>query len=183
MRANVPSSENVATTSPAVTKNTVESRIPHTANARPERWLRAIRRSATTPNPKPRGLNGLVIRLASARGSRGCLPIEGKVQVPAPGPAAGGVGPFGACSRGESGPAGGVGCAPGEAHGLPLLSCGDESGITSTLSGLRDIPARSNTHRSIYRDRKSTRLNSSHVAISYAVFCLKKKKLNRCHFL
>src|SRR5437660_12847766 len=28
----------------------------------------------------------------------------------------------------------------------------------------------------IDRDRKSTRLNSSHVAISYAVFCLKKKK-------
>src|SRR5690625_5546619 len=28
------------------------------------------------------------------------------------------------------------------------------------------------------RDRKSTRLNSSHVAISYAVFCLKKKKNN-----
>src|SRR5690625_6322464 len=28
------------------------------------------------------------------------------------------------------------------------------------------------------RDRKSTRLNSSHVAISYAVFCLKKKKSN-----
>jgi len=27
-------------------------------------------------------------------------------------------------------------------------------------------------------DRKSTRLNSSHVKISYAVFCLKKKKLN-----
>src|SRR5690625_5366345 len=27
------------------------------------------------------------------------------------------------------------------------------------------------------RDRKSTRLNSSHVAISYAVFCLKKKKV------
>src|SRR5437660_4920936 len=27
-----------------------------------------------------------------------------------------------------------------------------------------------------YQDRKSTRLNSSHVAISYAVFCLKKKK-------
>src|SRR5215510_4027949 len=33
----------------------------------------------------------------------------------------------------------------------------------------RVSPARS-------RDRKSTRLNSSHVAISYAVFCLKKKK-------
>src|SRR5439155_8948736 len=27
----------------------------------------------------------------------------------------------------------------------------------------------------VARDRKSTRLNSSHVAISYAVFCLKKK--------
>src|SRR5690554_7377063 len=27
-----------------------------------------------------------------------------------------------------------------------------------------------------YLDRKSTRLNSSHVRISYAVFCLKKKK-------
>src|SRR5438874_9582001 len=29
-------------------------------------------------------------------------------------------------------------------------------------------------------DRKSTRLNSSHVEISYAVFCLKKKKLDTC---
>src|SRR5690625_5635508 len=31
-----------------------------------------------------------------------------------------------------------------------------------------------NPHLRIWRDRKSTRLNSSHVAISYAVFCLKK---------
>src|SRR5690625_2325259 len=30
----------------------------------------------------------------------------------------------------------------------------------------------------LLEDRKSTRLNSSHVAISYAVFCLKKKKFN-----
>src|SRR3712207_8295416 len=29
-------------------------------------------------------------------------------------------------------------------------------------------------------DRKSTRLNSSHANISYAVFCLKKKKINEC---
>src|SRR5207302_7497985 len=29
----------------------------------------------------------------------------------------------------------------------------------------------------IFQDRKSTRLNSSHVKISYAVFCLKKKKI------
>src|SRR5256885_4238916 len=30
------------------------------------------------------------------------------------------------------------------------------------------------------RDRKSTRLNSSHLVISYAVFCLKKKKNRGC---
>src|SRR5690625_6688390 len=34
----------------------------------------------------------------------------------------------------------------------------------------------SSSHSSGERDRKSTRLNSSHVAISYAVFCLKKKR-------
>src|SRR5699024_12107728 len=33
-----------------------------------------------------------------------------------------------------------------------------------------------------FEDRKSTRLNSSHVSISYAVFCLKKKK-NIINFL
>src|SRR5690606_40114899 len=38
----------------------------------------------------------------------------------------------------------------------------------STCSGLRHIPL-------FCPDRKSTRLNSSHVKISYAVFCLKKK--------
>src|SRR5215469_18831161 len=32
------------------------------------------------------------------------------------------------------------------------------------------------------RDRKSTRLNSSHVEISYAVFCLKKKKKNKSYY-
>src|SRR2546422_4610113 len=31
------------------------------------------------------------------------------------------------------------------------------------------------------RDRKSTRLNSSHGYISYAVFCLKKKKIDTSH--
>src|SRR3712207_7003663 len=30
------------------------------------------------------------------------------------------------------------------------------------------------------RDRKSTRLNSSHANISYAVFCLKKKIISKC---
>src|SRR5256885_9751875 len=32
-----------------------------------------------------------------------------------------------------------------------------------------------------YTDRKSTRLNSSHLVISYAVFCLKKKKKNHAN--
>src|SRR5437773_7920757 len=34
-----------------------------------------------------------------------------------------------------------------------------------------------------FEDRKSTRLNSSHITISYAVFCLKKKKkkITCCH--
>src|SRR5438128_3427280 len=35
---------------------------------------------------------------------------------------------------------------------------------------------RGNEARETHRDRKSTRLNSSHGSISYAVFCLKKKK-------
>src|SRR3712207_8040744 len=34
---------------------------------------------------------------------------------------------------------------------------------------------------SVREDRKSTRLNSSHANISYAVFCLKKKNLPRSH--
>src|SRR2546426_4893252 len=33
--------------------------------------------------------------------------------------------------------------------------------------------------RVTFEDRKSTRLNSSHLVISYAVFCLKKKKKNK----
>src|SRR2546421_6996276 len=41
----------------------------------------------------------------------------------------------------------------------------------------RDLGWRSNKKRwTCARDRKSTRLNSSHDQISYAVFCLKKKK-------
>src|SRR2546429_3502991 len=39
-------------------------------------------------------------------------------------------------------------------------------------------PAAAQTARQGARDRKSTRLNSSHGYISYAVFCLKKKKKN-----
>src|SRR2546430_13282397 len=35
---------------------------------------------------------------------------------------------------------------------------------------------RAGDHGLVHQDRKSTRLNSSHSQISYAVFCLKKKK-------
>src|SRR5437899_4031934 len=34
-----------------------------------------------------------------------------------------------------------------------------------------------------YADRKSTRLNSSHLGISYAVFCLKKKKNKKSNWI
>src|SRR2546426_3738506 len=37
------------------------------------------------------------------------------------------------------------------------------------------------THLQLQPDRKSTRLNSSHLVISYAVFCLKKKKKKENH--
>src|SRR5699024_11915104 len=40
----------------------------------------------------------------------------------------------------------------------------------------RVLPAAAGGARTGGEDRKSTRLNSSHVSISYAVFCLKKKK-------
>src|SRR5437773_7750835 len=44
--------------------------------------------------------------------------------------------------------------------------------LLKVLRGPRDLPMM------VGRDRKSTRLNSSHITISYAVFCLKKKKIN-----
>src|SRR5256885_4039720 len=49
---------------------------------------------------------------------------------------------------------------PGDAH--------DSAGCRHFLDGFVGLAAR-------VRDRKSTRLNSSHLVISYAVFCLKKK--------
>src|SRR5690349_22786000 len=39
-----------------------------------------------------------------------------------------------------------------------------------------ELHERAERHARAVEDRKSTRLNSSHVEISYAVFCLKKKK-------
>src|SRR5439155_15886260 len=47
----------------------------------------------------------------------------------------------------------------------------------------RPRECRSKNPKALLGDRKSTRLNSSHVAISYAVFCLKKKKKKYFHFI
>src|SRR5699024_11897316 len=44
------------------------------------------------------------------------------------------------------------------------------------LNKLREILKQGEYDLVVLEDRKSTRLNSSHVSISYAVFCLKKKK-------
>src|SRR5437762_7967205 len=59
---------------------------------------------------------------------------------------------------------------------LPIWSPG--CGPSSTSSGSWATPASCPTskRRGSKPDRKSTRLNSSHRCISYAVFCLKKKK-------
>src|SRR2546429_7189207 len=43
-------------------------------------------------------------------------------------------------------------------------------------SSASQAQAKGTRHRIAFKDRKSTRLNSSHGYISYAVFCLKKKK-------
>src|SRR5256885_12677163 len=61
--------------------------------------------------------------------------------------------------RGQRRPA-----VPGGAEHHPLLG----HGRVRAAGGVR--------HHRAPRDRKSTRLNSSHLVISYAVFCLKKKK-------
>src|SRR5437870_9766957 len=68
----------------------------------------------------------------------------------------------------------------GQQH-VPRLG-GQFSRTRRACSDEHRSPARRAGHMYVYdgdvADRKSTRLNSSHVAISYAVFCLKKKKPN-----
>src|SRR3712207_7131579 len=70
-----------------------------------------------------------------------------------------------------------VGEAPGERADLVLL--------VGELEHHRRAPARSARLAGCtgawrrFQDRKSTRLNSSHANISYAVFCLKKKKTKK----
>src|SRR5258707_5146741 len=52
-----------------------------------------------------------------------------------------------------------------------LLAAGPQTAVVGTFHTLPEGRLAS------WRDRKSTRLNSSHANISYAVFCLKKKRI------
>src|SRR3712207_6983523 len=61
----------------------------------------------------------------------------------------------------------------GDTRPSPILPGGPDLPLTVPLA-----PGRSGADRFERRDRKSTRLNSSHANISYAVFCLKKKKIH-----
>src|SRR5258708_23672549 len=66
-----------------------------------------------------------------------------------------------------------------EARGLPLdARHGEER--RPVAGGLERHQAASDARGVLVRDRKSTRLNSSHQIISYAVFCLKKKNSDNC---
>src|SRR5439155_16951075 len=58
------------------------------------------------------------------------------------------------------------------APNFPVTPGAFQTTLKSTAGGFNAFVSRLNQKR----DRKSTRMNSSHVAISYAVFCLKKKK-------
>src|SRR5947209_15304883 len=59
--------------------------------------------------------------------------------------------------------------------GRPAAQRPDQRGLDRPLGCIPPL-ARRPVRRWLRRDRKSTRLNSSHANISYAVFCLKKKK-------
>src|SRR5690625_7463235 len=64
-----------------------------------------------------------------------------------------------------------------------LYRCHGLSCFVASVSSIRSCNASSaSSPTKATSDRKSTRLNSSHVAISYAVFCLKKKKDQLCSF-
>src|SRR2546430_8483804 len=61
---------------------------------------------------------------------------------------------------------------------LPLGAAGEDADELGALQAfVACLPAADElVHLVLFQDRKSTRLNSSHSQISYAVFCLKKKK-------
>src|SRR5690606_39731412 len=62
---------------------------------------------------------------------------------------------------------------------LIILATADEESSMNGARALAEAGKPKARYAVIGEDRKSTRLNSSHVKISYAVFCLKKKTLKR----
>src|SRR5438477_4694932 len=66
-----------------------------------------------------------------------------------------------------------------EKEGLNLSECYSYSDSMSDLPMLSVVGHPTAVNPDFRLDRKSTRLNSSHMSISYAVFCLKKKKNHR----
>src|SRR2546422_7905376 len=61
-----------------------------------------------------------------------------------------------------------------------VVLIGGDPGVGKSTLLLQALARMSGSRKAVYvRDRKSTRLNSSHGYISYAVFCLKKKKTQR----
>src|SRR3712207_1158194 len=56
--------------------------------------------------------------------------------------------------------------------------CQEERELCRTVTGQLLLHSSHDSRHATAQDRKSTRLNSSHANISYAVFCLKKKKYN-----
>src|SRR5437763_12330495 len=65
-----------------------------------------------------------------------------------------------------------------KSYGLAGLRIGFALGPPEVIEALDSVKDSYNVDRlAIAADRKSTRLNSSHRCISYAVFCLKKKKI------
>src|ERR1039458_10420465 len=64
-------------------------------------------------------------------------------------------------------------------HNLKNISCEIPHGRLTVISG---VSGSGKSSLAFDTDRKSTRLNSSHLGISYAVFCLKKKKKKRIEY-
>src|SRR5256885_13173785 len=60
-------------------------------------------------------------------------------------------------------------------HGTARRPDGAAAATRGSSEPARCVHPRDRSRADWHRDRKSTRLNSSHLVISYAVFCLKKK--------
>src|SRR5690606_41024442 len=113
--------------------------------------------AGTSALPRGTGLRRCAMSLSTElRRAEGRVIIQGPARIPGGGaPETGGGRGRSNLRRGALGmPPGGGGRSSGRPRAPPGLQC----------------------RRAGDQDRKSTRLNSSHVKISYAVFCLKKKK-------